>query len=45
MREPGFVQIVDGLSEGDEVVTHGTSKVRPGSAVKVVNAQSGGSTQ
>lgn len=45
VREPGFVQIVDGLSEGDEVVTHGTSKVRPGSAVKVVNAGSGGTTQ
>lgn len=45
VREPGFVQIVDGLSEGDEVVTHGTSKVRPGSAVKVVNAETGGSTQ
>ncbi len=44
-REPGFVQIVDGLSEGDEIVTHGTSKVRPGSPVKVVNAQGGGSTQ
>lgn len=45
VREPGFVQIVNGLSEGDEVVTHGTSKVRPGSAVKVVNAESRGSTQ
>jgi membrane fusion protein (multidrug efflux system) len=44
-REPGFVQIVDGLSEGDEIVTRGTSKVRPGSTIKVVNTETGGSTQ
>ncbi len=45
VREPGFVQIVNGLSEGDEVVTRGNSKVRPGASVKVVNAETRGSSQ
>jgi membrane fusion protein (multidrug efflux system) len=38
-REPGWVQILDGVTAGEEVVFSGTSKVRPGGAVKVVNAQ------
>ena len=38
-RQPGWVQITDGVSAGEEVVFSGTSKVRPGGAVKVVNAQ------
>ena len=37
-REPGWVQITDGLAVGEEVVASGTSKVRPGGAVKVVHA-------
>jgi membrane fusion protein (multidrug efflux system) len=38
-REPGWVQITDGLALGEEVVVSGISKVRPGGAVKVVNAE------
>lgn len=45
VREPGFVQIVSGLSQGDEIVTHGTSKVRPGSKVDVVGAKAAGPAQ
>ena len=30
----GFVELTDGITPGDEVVTRGTQKVRPGSIVK-----------
>jgi membrane fusion protein (multidrug efflux system) len=36
-RRQGRVEIVDGLSAGDEVVTAGQLKIRDGSAVSVVN--------
>ncbi len=42
-RQPGWVQITDGVSAGEEVVFSGTSKVRPGGAVKVVNAEASAS--
>jgi len=35
-RQPGKVEIIDGLSEGDRVVTEGTIRIRDGSAVRVV---------
>jgi membrane fusion protein (multidrug efflux system) len=38
-REPGWVQITDGLALGEEIVVSGISKLRPGGAVKVVNAE------
>jgi membrane fusion protein, multidrug efflux system len=34
-RQPGRVEIVAGLQPGEMVVTHGTLKVRPGSAVRI----------
>jgi len=36
-RREGRVEIVDGLSVGDEVVTAGQLKIRDGSAVSIVN--------
>lgn len=32
-RKPGFVEVLSGLTQGAEVVTHGVIKVRPGSSV------------
>jgi membrane fusion protein (multidrug efflux system) len=34
-RRPGEVEILEGLSEGERVITHGTLRVRPGQAVEV----------
>ena len=36
-RRPGLVQIVNGLNEGDEVITEGTLRVRDQSPVNVLN--------
>ncbi len=41
VRKPGLVQITNGLSVGDEVVTEGTLRVRDGSEVKVLNGDEG----
>jgi len=35
-RRPGFVEVLSGLGEGEQVVAEGTQKVRPGDAVRVV---------
>lgn len=34
-RRPGEVEVVDGLTAGDRVVTHGNEKVRPGQEVAI----------
>jgi membrane fusion protein (multidrug efflux system) len=36
-RRPGVVEILDGLSEGEAVITRGTHIVRDGGAVKVID--------
>ncbi len=36
-REPGAVEVTGGLDLGDQVVSTGTNRVRPGSAVRVVD--------
>ncbi len=37
-RKPGLVQVLDGVAEGELVVTEGTLRVRDGSQVNVLNA-------
>jgi membrane fusion protein (multidrug efflux system) len=34
-RRPGEVEVVDGLEPGEQVITHGSLKVRPGDQVRV----------
>lgn len=41
-REPGFVEITNGLVAGDAVVTEGTLKLRDGVAVRDIGAAAGG---
>lgn len=38
-RRPGEVEILTGLSEGENVITHGTMSVRPGQAVTIMAVQ------
>lgn len=35
LRLPGYVEVLDGLSLGEQVVTHGNSKVQPGDKLDV----------
>ena len=41
LRLPGYVEILDGLSEGEQVVTHGNSKIRPGDVLDVMAVDDG----
>ena len=41
LRMPGFVEILEGLNDGDQVVTHGNSKVRPGDVLNVIAVDDG----
>ncbi len=38
-REPGFVLIAGGISAGENVVTEGTQRMRPGIAIRVIDGQ------
>ncbi|MGB5733486.1 MAG: efflux RND transporter periplasmic adaptor subunit, partial [Thiohalocapsa sp.] len=40
-REPGIVEIRDGLTAGDQVVTEGQDKVRPGQPLRVLAVDDG----
>ena len=42
LRMPGYVEVIDGLSEGQQVVTHGNSKVHPGDLLDVMAVDDGG---
>lgn len=41
-RVPGLVEIVDGVSAGDAIVTEGTHKIRDGAEVEVIERQAAG---
>jgi membrane fusion protein (multidrug efflux system) len=41
LRQPGSVEILSGLSEGQQVVTHGNDKVRPGDVLEVMAIDDG----
>jgi len=41
LRLPGYVEILDGLSSGQQVVTHGNSKVQPGDVIDVLAVDDG----
>jgi membrane fusion protein (multidrug efflux system) len=43
IRLPGFVEVLDGLSVGDDVVTHGNSKASPGDVLDVLAVDDGSS--
>ena len=43
-RRPGEAEVLDGLGEGDLVVTHGALRARPGQAVRVGAVESGDET-
>jgi membrane fusion protein (multidrug efflux system) len=40
-RRPGEIEILDGLSPGESVITEGTQKVRPGQVVKILDGRGG----
>jgi membrane fusion protein (multidrug efflux system) len=40
-RQPGTVEILNGLSAGELVITHGVQKVRPGATVAVIGLEDG----
>lgn len=41
LRLPGFVEVLEGLSKGDQLVTHGNSKVQPGDSLDVMAVDDG----
>lgn len=41
LRLPGYVEVLEGLSAGDQVVTHGNSKVKPGDTLDVLAVDDG----
>ena len=41
LRLPGYIEILDGLSAGDRVVTHGNDKIKPGDKLNVIGIDDG----
>ncbi len=42
MRQPGTVEILSGLAEGEKIVTHGTMTARPGQTANITAEEKGG---
>ena len=40
-RIPGFVEVTGGLASGEQVITHGSNKVKPGGLIKVLAVDDG----
>ncbi len=40
-RQPGTVEITEGLQEGEKIVTHGTMTARPGQTANIIGEQAG----
>jgi membrane fusion protein (multidrug efflux system) len=43
-RRPGLVEVVEGLADGEQVVTHGHLRIRPGQTVTITAIDDGSST-
>jgi len=41
LRMPGYVEILQGLSQGDRVVTHGNDKLKPGDKLDIIGIDDG----
>ena len=41
LRIPGYVEILDGLADGDQVVTHGNDKLKPGDKLNIIGIDDG----
>mgnify|MGYP000473513785 CR=1 FL=1 len=41
LRMPGYVESLDGLSDGDLVVTHGNHKLKPGDKLNIIGIDDG----
>lgn len=41
LRMPGYVEILEGLSDGDRVVTHGNDKLKPGDKLNIIGIDDG----
>lgn len=44
IRQPGSVEITDGLSEGEKIVTHGTMTARHGQKAEIIGEEKGDET-
>jgi len=41
LRSPGYIEILQGLAENDQVVTHGNDKLKPGDKLNIIGIDDG----